>query len=223
MTTPSRANATRDGKGRFRRDLDHVQRDARAAELVLSEGWTYDAAAAELGYADRGACWKAVQTILIETARGTRTEELRLRQLAELEALKQAMWQTVLAPPPLPDRVGRIIHDDDGDVVRDEQARAAAAQVIIRAGERIARLRGLDAPRKSVTATLDIPLADLQATTQQMREEYAAQLGVTLDELDVLEARQQIARAQEVLARHGAASPPRAAIAATVVDSGHTA
>jgi hypothetical protein len=208
MTTSGRANAPRDGKGRFRRDLEHVQRDAQAAALI-SQGWTYDAVATELGYTDRGSCWRAVQTVLIETARGTRTEDLRLQQLAELDALKQAMWQTVLSPPPLADRIGHIVRDDDGREVPDEQARTAAAQVIIRAGERISRLRGLDAPRKSVTAMLDIPLADLQATTQQMREEYAAQLGITLDELEVLEARQQIVQAQAVLDRHGAAGPQR--------------
>ena len=203
MTTSGRANAPRDGKGRFRRDLEHVQRDARAAELI-SDGWTYDAVAAELGYTDRGSCWRAVQTVLIETARGTRTEELRLQQLAELDALKGTMWATVLSPPPLADHTGRIVKDDDGREVPDEQARTAAAQVIIRAGERIARLRGLDAPRKSLTATVDIPAADLAAHVAEMRAEYAAEMGITLDEMEVLEAREQIARAQAVLARHGA-------------------
>jgi hypothetical protein len=213
MTTPGRLNLSRGGDGRFRRDVAHVERDAQACALI-AEGWTYAAVAAELGYHDKGACWHAVQRALVEVARGTRTEELRLRQLAELEALKTEMWRTVLSPPPLADRVGHIVKDDDGREVPDEQARASAAQVVIRASERIARLRGLDAPRKSVTATFDIPSADVAAHVATMREEYAVQLGITLDELEVLEAGQQIAQAQAVLARHGAAGPQQGARAA---------
>ena len=56
--------------------------------------------------------------------------------------------------------MGRIVVDDDGNQVLDEQARVAAGMVIIRAGERAARLPGLDAPWRSVSASFS--LADLQ-------------------------------------------------------------
>jgi hypothetical protein len=78
-------------------------------------------------------------------------------------------------------RPRRVVHDDDGHVVRDEQARAPAAQVIIRAGERIARLRGLDAPRKSVSASFHIPAALIMSGAGQQsavrREPIAAAPG----------------------------------------------
>jgi hypothetical protein len=167
VNTPDRIN-TRDGHGRFRRQPANVERDARAARLA-AQGWTYEAIATELDYTDRGAAWKAVQRVLIETARAQGTEELRVQQLAELAELRRTMWRTVDMPPPLVDKVGRIVRDDDGAVVPDEQARASAAMVIIRAGERAARLRGLDAPRRSVTASFS--LADIQAQTEILRQE----------------------------------------------------
>ncbi len=168
MSTTGHANRTRDGKGRFRRGLANAERDGRAARLA-SQGWTYEAIAGELGYSDKGAAWRAVQNVLVETARAQGTEELRVQQLAELAELRRVMWRTVEDPPPLVDRMGRIVVDDDGVQVPDEQARAAAAMVVIRAGERAARLRGLDAPRRSVTANLS--LADLEAHLRVLRAE----------------------------------------------------
>jgi hypothetical protein len=44
-----------------------------------------------------------------------------------------------------------MVKDEAGDPVPDVQAQAAAAATIIRAAERIARLRGLDAPKRSVS------------------------------------------------------------------------
>ena len=50
---------------------------------------------AGLGYSDKGAAWRAVQNVLVETARAQRTEELRVQQLAELAELRRVMWRTV--------------------------------------------------------------------------------------------------------------------------------
>ena len=168
MSTPGHVNRTRDGRGRFRRDVAHAERDGRAARLA-AQGWTYEAIAAECGFNDKGAAWRAVQNVLVETARAQGTEELRVQQLAELAELRRIMWRTVESPPPLVDRLGRIVTDGDGRQVPDEQARAAAAAVVIRASERAARLRGLDAARKSVTASFS--LADLESHAAALRAE----------------------------------------------------
>ena len=168
MTTPDASNVPRGGRGRFRRQPANVERDARACRLA-AQGWTYEQIAGELGYADRGTAWRAVQRVMIETARAQGTEELRVQQLAELAELRKAMWRTVDSPPPLVDKLGRPVHDDSGEVVPDEQARAAAAQVIIRAGERAARLRGLDAARRTVGVTFT--LADVEGRLVELRRE----------------------------------------------------
>lgn len=215
------AAPSRDGRGKFRRDLAHVERDAQAAALYES-GRSYQQVADEMGYPGKGEAWRAIQRVMREAAQGTKTEDLRLRQLAELEALAQEMWRTVLDPPPAYDRLGHVVHDDDGRVVVDEMARQGAVDRIIRVYERIGRLRGLDAPKRSVTATFDIPQADLEAHVAQMRNEYAAQQGITVEELEVHEARAQIEQAQAVLARHGMATGTRALVG-KVEDSGHTA
>jgi hypothetical protein len=79
--------------------------------------------------------------VLAETARETGTELLREQQLAEMNELRRVMWDRVNHPPPAVDRLGRIVVDAEGNEVPDVQAQAAAAATIIRAAERISRLR----------------------------------------------------------------------------------
>lgn len=105
-------------------------------------------------------------------------EGLRLareRRLLELDEIRAALWPVILNPPPLVSRTGKVVHDDDGQVVPDVQAQAAAASAVIRASERTARLQGLDAPRQvhASVATLiaSIAPADLAAYISQRKAE----------------------------------------------------
>ncbi len=173
MTEPAthvRVNPTRNGNGTYRRDLEHVERDAEACRLA-SMGWSYSKIAAELGYADKGAAYRGVQKVLVETARTQGTEMLRQQQLAEMTELRRRMWDRVENPPPVVDRVGRVVKDENGTPVPDVQAQAAAAAVILRAAERVARLRGLDAARK--TASLNMNVADVSAVIKMAQGELA--------------------------------------------------
>ncbi len=98
--------------------------------------------------------------------------ELRDLQIAELEQLRARMWEIVREPPPVVDRLGRIATREDGSEVPDAAVVVNAASTIIRAGERLARLTGLDAPRRSVSvsAVLDgLSTADLAEYAEQMR------------------------------------------------------
>jgi hypothetical protein len=162
MTEPATSdhgNRSRNGRGKYTRDLAHADRDGRAC-LLISQGWTYQQVADELGYADRGSCWHAVRRTLADTARASGAEALRGQQLAEMAELRRRMWQVVEDPPPLVDRLGRVVRDDDGEPVPDAQAVTAAAAVIIRAAERVAKLRGLDAPRR--TASVAMNMGDIE-------------------------------------------------------------
>lgn len=89
MSQPSthcRVNPTRNGNGSYRRDLEHVERDAEACRLA-SMGWPYFKIAVTLGYADKGAAWRGVQKVLVETARSHGTETLRQQQLTRARAV----------------------------------------------------------------------------------------------------------------------------------------
>jgi hypothetical protein len=145
---------SRNSRGKFTRDLDHAERDGRAC-LLVSQGWTYDAVARELGYNDRGHVWRAVQAALVETASASGAAVLREQQLVEMAELKRRMWEIVNDPPAVVDRLGRPVKDEDGVLVRDAHAQVEAAAAIIRANDRISRLRGLDAPKRSVSASVN--------------------------------------------------------------------
>lgn len=181
MTEPAthaRTNPTRNGNGTYRRDLDHVVRDAEACRLA-SQGLSYAAIARELGYSTKGDAYKAVQRVLWETAREHGTEELRQKQLAELAEVRQKMWAILNDPPPAVDRLGRPVTTADGEQVPDAQAQIQAAAVIIRASERSARLTGTDAPKRSMSVSAQIesiPIADLRLHVEQKQRELEAVL-----------------------------------------------
>ena len=169
-TVPTRggSSVSRHGNGRFSRDLEHVTRDARAC-LLSSQGWSHSQIQQELGYASRGDVSKAIKKVLAETAREHGTEALREQQLTAMSAASKAMWERIENPPPLVDRVGRIVRDDDGNPVPDVQAQAAAVAQVVKIAERVSRLRGLDAPRRAVVANMN--LTDIEGTIELAKAE----------------------------------------------------
>ena len=148
MTAPARR--PRNSKGHFARTPETAERDGRAC-LLIAQGHTYATVAAELGYGDKASCWRAVQAVLVETARSSGTEALRTQQLVEIAELKRRMWAIIDDPGPLVDRLGRPVHDENGEAVPDAQAQTAAAAVILRCAERTSKLRGLDSPKRTIT------------------------------------------------------------------------
>ena len=171
--TRSGLTPSRHGNGRFARDLEHVERDARAC-LLSSQGWTHSQIARELGYASRGAVANAIKLVLAETAREHGTEALREQQLTAMSAASKVMWERIEHPQPLVDRLGRIVRDDDGNPVVDVQALAAAVAQVVKIAERVSRLRGLDAPRRSVQANMDY--TDIEGTIE-LAKAALAQMG----------------------------------------------
>jgi len=140
-------------------------RARRRGRPAGEHGWSYDRIAAELGYAGRGDAWRGSRRALAELAQAHGADELRQQQITSNKELRARMWAILDSPPPLTDRVGRVVHDDDGNVVPDTQALIGAATTILKADERLGRLVGLDAPRRSVTISIDQGL-------EQIREQY---------------------------------------------------
>ena len=116
----------------------------------------------------------AIRKVLAETAREKGTEALREQQLTEMTELRRVLWERVNRPPPVVSRTGKVVVDDGGNEVPDVQAQAAAAAQVIRVAERIARLRGLDAPRRTVSASMN--LNDVEGTIQ-LAKDALAQMG----------------------------------------------
>ena len=153
VDTPDRGHLARGGNGKFRRSLETVQRDQRAAQLA-SQGWTYQEIATELGFTNRSAAHKAAQRSMYETAveDGT-TEELRRQQVEEVRLVRQRLSRIIDNPPPVISRTGKIVVDLQGEPVEDAAVVVAACLAILRANERTSRLRGTEAPKRSVTLT----------------------------------------------------------------------
>ena len=109
----------RGARGKWKRQIETVEKDRRCAELA-SQGHSYDSIAAELGYANRSVAYRAAQRSMYTTAveDGT-TEQLRRQQIEELRQVRQRAWALVESPPPAVSRTGRIIVDDDGNPVPD--------------------------------------------------------------------------------------------------------
>jgi hypothetical protein len=169
VTTSSADNLPRDDRGKWKRQLANVERDAEAARLA-AQGWSYSRIAQHLGYSDKGDAWRGSRRALAELAQAHGADELRQQQITSNKELRARMWAILDSPPPLTDRVGRVVHDDDGRVVPDTQALIGAATTILKADERLGRLVGLDAPRRSVTMSIDQGL-------EQIREQYIQQKG----------------------------------------------
>jgi hypothetical protein len=166
----SQRNRARNGRGEYRRDVAKVERDAEACRLA-AQGWTLDAIAKKLGYAQRGNVSHAIDNMLLQIARTQGAEELRAKQLAEMAELRRKMWEIVNDPPPAIDRQGRIVVDGaTGERVPDVQAVIQAGAVIIRAGEREAKLTGADAARRSEVHTIDVITTEMH----RVRAEIAA-------------------------------------------------
>jgi hypothetical protein len=162
----------RGDRGRWRRSLAVAERDAEAARLA-SMGWSYSKIASELGYSDAGNAHRGARRAMAELAEAHGAGELRRQQIESNKLLRERMWQIVNDPPPMVSRIGKVVVDEaTGEQIPDAQAVIGAAATILKADERIARLAGLDAPRRSLTATMS-----LDQHIEELREAYRREKG----------------------------------------------
>ncbi len=117
------------------------RRDAQAVELALA-GASYDAIAAELGYADRSGAWRAVRRAL-DRHEAADVVALREQEVARLDRLQRGLWSKAVR----------------GDV--------QAAAVVLRLIDRRCRLQGLDVPAR-VHVQASIERADVADPVQRL-------------------------------------------------------
>jgi hypothetical protein len=181
-TAPARAKRPRGGNGRFRRTIEHVDRDVQAATMHC-QGATLAQITTALGYSDTGSASRGVQKALYERGRTEELTQAREARLLELDELRAKMWEIVNSPPPLTDRVGRVVTNPaTGNPVPNVEAAVNAASVLVRLSERTARIVGLDAPRRSHTTIegllATLRPADFQALAEARIKQLRAELGM---------------------------------------------
>jgi hypothetical protein len=180
----------RNGRGKFTRTHKTAQRDAEAAAL-RAKGRTFDEIAAALGFANRGAAFKAVQRAFAAIPY-EQAEEARRLDLERIDRLIATAWD-VMERPHLTvsqgkvvgkrtgwerdEATGEILRDRDGDPigvyedVLDDGLALAAIREIRGLLERRARMTGYDAPAKARVEIVDDEVA--LALAQAMEAEIA--------------------------------------------------
>lgn len=109
---------------------EQLERERKAVELARA-GVGYDEIARQVGYANRGGAWKAVQAALRRTQQGD-ADDLRALECDRLDRVLTGVWP-------------RAVRGDD-----------AAVRNVIRISQQRARLMGLNAPIKTeLTIALD--------------------------------------------------------------------
>lgn len=139
----------RDGMGRYQRTVEHAQRDAHAAEL-RAQGWTYQAIADELGI-DKSGAIRAVRNAVRDACAGPGKQLVDL-EVQRLEAMYDQVLDILQKDHPVVSH-GRIVKDDDGTPLVDDEMKLKAIDRALRTRESFRKLLGLDAPsRVSVEA-----------------------------------------------------------------------
>lgn len=135
----------RSSNGRFAEDPRTAERAAAAIDL-RAQGRTYQQIADELGYADKGQAWRAVErgklAILKEPVeRLIQTEAERLDELY-VEALEVLSREHVTVSH------GKVVCDETGTPILDDGPRLAALDRLVKIRESYRKLHGLDAEKK---------------------------------------------------------------------------
>jgi hypothetical protein len=140
----------RNGNGRYAENPETAARYAQAAAL-RAQGRTFQQIADELGWANKGEAWRAVQAAREAVLHGPaekliRTEAAQLDELY-VEALDVLTREHVMVSH------GRIVYGDDGEPLLDDGPKLAAIDRLVKVRESYRKLLGLDAPsRVSVDA-----------------------------------------------------------------------
>ena len=107
--------------------------------------------AQELGLASPKDAQKAVQQGLALTPADDVREVRRLEDM-RLQEIARSAREIMLNPPPLA-QLGKVVLDDNGEPIPDEQVRSRAQEVLLKASAEYRKLHGADAPKKTLAIT----------------------------------------------------------------------
>lgn len=170
MTTNS-DGPNRDGRGKFARTVENAERDAEACRLK-SRGRTYQQISDELGYGARQNAHRAVQQALAAIP-ALSAEESRRLQLDQLDYMTDRVLAVLERNHLTVTQGGTIVKDPvSGEPLIDDGPVLHAVDRLVRIQERMAKLRGLDAPTRH-EVTLDYLDAQIAETAAEIAAELA--------------------------------------------------
>jgi hypothetical protein len=145
--------------------LQRAQADAKVCTL-RAQGWEFRDIAEHLGLGSPAAAQQAMRRALVETMRAP-ADELRGVELTLINQGIRMCWEIINNPQPLLDRAGNAVAVYDGVSgeergVPDQGVMVQALAQLNKFGESRRKLMGLDAPTRSISATVKPTLADAQ-------------------------------------------------------------
>jgi hypothetical protein len=161
--TPGQDDRPRDGNGRLRRTVEGAERDAEACKMYTA-GASYLEISDALGYGGKQNAHRAIKTVLLETIKAP-AEELRARAVLRAEEIYVMARDVARTDHPTVSH-GKVVCVKDPESGKDvplidDMPKLAAMDRMSRAEERLAKLRGLDAPTKFENLSLDAIQAEI--------------------------------------------------------------
>lgn len=187
---------------RARKDLDKVQ-DRRAEVVQLrAQGWTWDRIASHTGYSNGSAASKAWRAA-IKQRPDLAVTEIRAQERERLEEMDAKLAEIIASPPAQHSAIGKIVVDDEGNVVRNMSIVVQALKERRMVGESYRRLCGADAAPAALVLSeqLVTQYARARAVQDQMDHQAPVPLAALPDDYSAMSAEQQ---AQVQLERHRA-------------------
>lgn len=160
------ADLPRDGKGRWRKGIESQERDAEACRMYVA-GKTYPEIADELGYGDKSNARRAVQKILMETAKQP-ADEVRALLRARNEEI-YAMAREIALKDHFAHGNGKLVYKD-GEPLIDDGPKLNAMDRMQRAIQELAKLAGAHAAMKFENLSLEAVQAEIARLEAEARE-----------------------------------------------------
>jgi hypothetical protein len=141
------------------RKVEQAQIDAKAAELAV-QGLTMTQISQRMGWASPSTASTAINRHLARSAEPV-NEALRRLWGHRIEESVKVVWEAMHAENLVVSQ-GKVVEDPrTGEPLIDRDPNVRAADTMMRLGERASRLFGLDAPKKTVTLTVDMMRSEL--------------------------------------------------------------
>lgn len=156
----------RDGRGKFRRTPEGIERDIAACKMYVA-GKTYQQISDELGYGGFANARRGVQKILMENAREA-SDEVRALLRARNEEI-YVIAREIVFKDHLAHSHGKVIYDGDARVF-DDGPKLAAMDRMTRALGEIAKLTGAYSPQKFENLSLEAVQAEIARLEVEARE-----------------------------------------------------
>lgn len=166
VTTSRADDMPRDGKGRWRKGVESLERDAEACRMYVG-GKTYQQIADELGYGGRQNAQRAVQKILMETAKQP-ADELRALLRARQEEI-YVMAREIALKDHYAHGNGKLVYKD-GEPLIDDGPKLNAMDRMGRATAEVSKLVGAYSPQKFENLSLEAVQAEIARLEAEARE-----------------------------------------------------